>query len=55
MNQQMTREERAERLAAIREERRMILERARRRSFELAVRLSELHVEQAVRRLRGVR
>ncbi len=55
MNQQMSREEREERLAAIREERRMIMRRARQRSFELAVRLSDLHVEQAVRMLRGVR
>lgn len=33
----------------------MIVERARRGNFELAVRLSELHVERAVRRLRGVK
>lgn len=33
----------------------MILERARRRGFELAVRLSELQLEQARRRLRSMR
>lgn len=55
MKQQMTKEERVERLAALRKEARIVQRRAARRSFELAMRLSDLHVEQAVRLLRGGR
>lgn len=53
MKQQLSREDIEQRLTALRAERRMILERAARRNVELAVRLSELHVKHAARRLRG--
>lgn len=55
MKQQMTREEVEQRRAAIRAERRMILERAKQRQLELAWRLSDMHVERALRRLRGLK
>lgn len=53
MEQELSREELARRLAALREENR-IMRRVARRNFELAVRFSELHL-QAVRRLRDRR
>jgi hypothetical protein len=53
MEQELSREELARRLAALREENR-IMRRLARRNFELAVRFSELHLE-AVRRLHGMR
>ena len=53
MEQELSREELARRLAALREENR-IMRRLARRNFELAVRFSELHLE-AVRRMHKVR
>ena len=53
MEQELSRAELVRRLAALREENR-IMRRLARRNFELAVRFSELHLE-AVRRLRGMR
>lgn len=55
MKQQMSKEELEARRAALRAERRMILERARQRQLELAWRLSDFHLERALRRLRGGR
>jgi len=55
MKEQMSRAERARRIAELRAADRLALERTARRNFELAVRLSELHVERAVRLLRSAR
>ncbi|HEX4805445.1 MAG TPA: hypothetical protein VFU94_06055 [Conexibacter sp.] len=51
MKQQLSREEYEERLATLRAERDMF-KRLARRNLELAIRLSDLHVRQAVRELR---
>lgn len=54
MKQRMTREELEQRVAAL-EAQRIVLKRAARRNFELAMRLSDMHVERALRRLRGLK
>ena len=51
MRQQMSREQLEQRIAAL-EAQRIVLKRAARRNFELAMRLSDLHVDRAVRQLR---
>jgi len=47
----MSREQLEQRIAAL-EAQRIVLKRAARRNFELAMRLSDLHVDRAVRQLR---
>lgn len=54
MKQQMTREQLEQRVAAL-EAQKMVLERAARRNFELAERLSELHLKSVARQLRGAK
>jgi hypothetical protein len=51
MKQQMSREQLEQRIAAL-EAQRIVLKRAAWRNFELAMRLSDLHVERAGRQLR---
>lgn len=54
MKQRMTREQLEQRVAAL-EAQRIFLKRAARRNFELAMRLSDMHAERALRRLRGLK
>jgi len=54
MKQQMSREQLERRVAAL-EAQKIVLERAARRNFELAERLSELHLKSVERQLRGTK